>query len=93
MVIGDVWRSRGRGGVAGAHEVAGRRANGDDRELVAPPGMVGPAVTTPVAMPTSASRGSSQLSAHSRKLIASSWAKLKTPPHSSYKFLLVCNLV
>ena len=90
MRQGEVKREVGE---AGAHDRAVGRANGDDHESAAPPGMVGSVVTTLVAMPTSALRSLSRHMALRQNWIASPCAKIKTLPLSSYKFLLVCNFV
>ena len=90
------------GGIPGGHRVRGHLLgperdgevlNGVDQEVAVPPGMVVLGVTTPVAMPTSASTCFSHPRYPNETPIASFCAKFQTLLIPSYGFSLVCNLV
>ena len=51
-----LWEVRGEVGYRLGTKRNGERQNGIDHKVAAPPSMVMPAVTTPLAMPTSASK-------------------------------------
>ena len=80
-------------GHLGGTERDGGKLNGVDHGVAARSGMVMPVATTPQGMPALASGGTSQPMAPKCKQFASPRAKYQTLLNSSYKFLLVCNLV